>query len=142
MFSLTTRWTLLSVLSTRLRSSSLSLSAPRTPPVSPLYFPNLPSTLLPWTGPRSRISRPPRTPSTPLEPGPRSPTPPCSFAPSAEHSRSLSLALRAQPGSFAARRGSVAVLWSPSSPRRVRCPGKLRLIARHLERLSVHPLPL
>jgi hypothetical protein len=34
-------------------------SAPRTPPVSPLRFPNLSPTLPPWTRPRPRISWPP-----------------------------------------------------------------------------------
>jgi hypothetical protein len=54
----------------------------------------------------------------------------------------LSLALRARLGSSTvARRGLALVLWSPSSPRRVRCLGKLRLVTHNPRHPSVRPLP-
>jgi hypothetical protein len=91
-------------------------SAPRTPPVSPLRFPNLSPTLPPWTRPRPRISWPPLHALNPFRARTSLTHSPCSFAPSAEHSRSLYLTLRTSPGSFAACHGSAAVLRSLSSP--------------------------
>jgi hypothetical protein len=118
--------------SPRARAHPLSLtSGPH--PSDPV--PNLPPTPPPWTRPRPRNPRPPPHALAPLEPAPRSPTSPCSFMPSAEHSRPLSRPAHAPKQfyrSFYGRRGT---------PRCVCCPSKLRPITRHLERPSGLPGP-
>jgi hypothetical protein len=62
-----------------------SLSAPRSPPVSPSLT----------SRPRPRVLWPPLHAPAPLEPAPRSPTSPCSLTPLAKLSRPLSRPARA-----------------------------------------------
>jgi hypothetical protein len=71
--------------SSRTCSSSLDPADPTRQPT-----PNLKPTPPPWTCPRPRNPWPPPHALAPLEPTPRSPTSPCSFVPSAEHSHPLS----------------------------------------------------
>jgi hypothetical protein len=83
-----------------------------------------------------------RTPIAPLDLVPRSPTSPCSFAPSTEVSRPT-LALRTEPDKFRHRSPkTVVVLRSKLSPHRVRCLGKLHCITRNSGHPSVSPQPL
>jgi hypothetical protein len=71
------------------------LAGPRTPPVSPsASLTSCPHSCRGCT----HVAHFPATsarPRPPIELAPRSPTPPCSFAPSSEHSRSLSGPVRA-----------------------------------------------
>jgi hypothetical protein len=140
-FSPAARWTVF-VSVDRLLANPLSL--PRGP------HPSVPSASL-TSHPRPRRGRAHvrafpghlRTPSSPLEPTPRSPISPFSFAPSTEHPRPLSRA--AHVSRQLRRRSLTSATHSTVTvelPRRVCCPDKLRHITHHLERPLVCPLPL
>jgi hypothetical protein len=95
-----------------------ALSASRTPPISPsLTSRPRPS---PWTRPRPRVLRPPLHALAPLDPVPRSPTSPCSFAPSTELSCPLSrpthATSQAPPLLIEDHRRSATIVESPPRP--------------------------
>jgi hypothetical protein len=125
------------------RARAHPLSLPRGPhPLGPVH------SLPPVHSRRGRahvcaFSRQLHTPSPPLEPAPRSPTSPYSFAPSAEHPHPLSLALRVHPSSsFAAHRSPSPVPRPSSSLCRARCLDEFCLAVSNSGHLSVRSQPL
>jgi hypothetical protein len=98
------RWTL-----------SVSVDRPFADPLSlpvgltRLPVPNLQSMSSSWMRPRPRVPRPPPHALAPLEPAPRSPTSPCSLAPSAELSCPLSRPAHALDNFAAAHRRPLPV---------------------------------
>jgi hypothetical protein len=86
---------------------------------------------------------PAASPAPLLSLAPCSPTSPLSFAPSAQPSRHLSLALPTRVGSSATtRRRPLSVLWPSSRPCPVQCHGELRLTISCSGHPSVCPFPL
>jgi hypothetical protein len=116
------------------------LSLPREP--HPSAVPNLPPTSPPWKCPHPRVLRPPPHALAPLEPAPRSPTSPYSFAPSAEHSRPLSRPARATRQLCRRSPKPAAVPRSPLSPRHVRCVGEFHITVSNSGHPLVRLLPL
>jgi hypothetical protein len=116
------------------------LSLPREPHRSAV--PNLPPTSPPWKCPHPRVLRPPPHALAPLEPAPRSPTSPYSFAPSAEHSRPLSRPARATRQLCRRSPKPAAVPRSPLSPRHVRCVGEFHITVSNSGHPLVRLLPL
>jgi hypothetical protein len=116
-FPLTARWA--SPIGTVCLAHAPALSVlSRGPPVS-LSLTSRPHPP-PWTRPRTHVLRPPPHALAPLEPVPRSPTSPCSFAPSVELSRPLSRPAHATrqvpPPITEDSRRSVTAVESPSRP--------------------------
>jgi hypothetical protein len=105
-------------------------------------------TPLPWMHPRPHNPRPHPHALAPLEPTPRSPTSPCSFAPSAEHSPSLSPCARIQatpPPLTEVRHPFYDRRWARSAPVALvssASPSATRDTSRFAPSLSGPPSPL
>jgi hypothetical protein len=120
---------------------TLTLSVPRTPPVSPSLTsrPRPP----PWTRPHPRVLQPPPHNPRPFRASrPARPLPPAHLRPQPS-SLAPSLALRTQPDKLHRRSPkAAAVPRPPLSPYRVRCPAEFRLAVSNSGYPLVHLLPL